>query len=143
MNQTKELPRGLRNNNPLNIRKSSTAWQGKVENGTDPDFEQFSDVFYGCRAALVNLRTHIQQDKHRLIRTTVEREIARWAPPNENDLKAYVKYVCDLVLMKPNDVLDFSKPNIICPFLCAMARFENGGSADVKYHWFERAYEML
>lgn len=137
------LPRGLRNCNPLNIRRSSTNWIGKIEDGTDPDFEQFRDIFYGCRAALVNLRTHIEQDRRRLIRTTVEREIARWAPPHENDVKAYVNFVCKLVKMQPTDMLEFRKKNIICPFLWAMARFENGLNAEVHLYWFERAYEMV
>ena len=49
------LPRGLRNNNPLNIRRSSQPWRGKVANPTDKDFEQFISMEDGLRAAFVIL----------------------------------------------------------------------------------------
>ena len=36
-----ELPRGLRNNNPLNIRRNSDVFQGEVNPGRDKEFKQF------------------------------------------------------------------------------------------------------
>ena len=136
------IPRGLRNNNPLNIRKSSTKWQGEIQ-GDDASFCTFSDIFWGCRAAIKNLITHVQQDKRRLIRTTIEREVTRWAPSSENNTSAYLNWVCDYIKLPPTTIIMPNDKNLICMLLHAMARYENGLSAEVHYYWFERAYEML
>ena len=45
------MTRGLRNNNPLNIRKNSTKWQGLSATQTDKSFFQFTSMAYGYRAA--------------------------------------------------------------------------------------------
>ena len=137
-----EIPRGLRNNNPLNIKKSSTAWQGKVE-GKDENFETFRDIFWGCRAAIINLRTHLEQDRHCLIRTTIAREIRKWAPDSENNTQAYINYVVENMKVPADTKLKFSDKNTVCCLLYWMARYENGRDADVHLYWFERAYEMV
>ena len=41
------LPRGLRNNNPLNIRRSKDQWQGLRAQQTDASFCQFESLEYG------------------------------------------------------------------------------------------------
>ena len=43
--------RGLRNNNPLNIRCSADRWQGMATTQTDKSFVQFETMGYGYRAA--------------------------------------------------------------------------------------------
>ena len=47
-------PRGIRNNNPGNLRISGNAWQGKIptSQNTDGAFEQFSYYVYGVRAMI-------------------------------------------------------------------------------------------
>ena len=47
-------PRGYRNNNPLNIRRTETRWQGQVD-GDDKEFCSFASPVYGWRAALIIL----------------------------------------------------------------------------------------
>lgn len=136
------LPRSIRNNNPLNIRKSPTKWQGEID-GTDPDFCTFINMLYGCRAALVNLRTHIDQDRRKCIRTTVKREIERWAPPSENHTKNYIDFVCQHTYLKEHTVLDFSNKNLICVFLYYMAIYECGDKELLHFYYFERAFDML
>lgn len=49
---------GLRNNNPLNIRKTKEVWVGEKVPLADPNFKQFESVEYGHRAAFVNLGTY-------------------------------------------------------------------------------------
>ena len=47
------LPRGIRNNNPLNIRLNpENRWQGRVspKHNSDGAFEQFQDPIMGLRA---------------------------------------------------------------------------------------------
>lgn len=45
------MTRGLRNNNPLNIRRNNTKWQGLSVTQTDKSFFQFKTMAYGYRAA--------------------------------------------------------------------------------------------
>ena len=89
-------PRGLRNNNPLNIRKTTTKWQGQVEhlNGrTDKAFCQFRDLKYGYRAAAKLLLNY--QTIHGC--RTIRQIINRWAPPVENNTGMYVHRVVESI----------------------------------------------
>lgn len=85
-------PRGIRNNNPLNIRRHSSKWLGEVDslNGKrDTAFCQFSSLAYGYRACAKLLQTY--QTKYKLY--VLDKIIGRWAPPNENNTRAYTTRV--------------------------------------------------
>ena len=57
--EKKTAPRGLRNNNPLNIRKNNkTNWIGQCNKQEDRAFVQFRSMPYGYRAAFKVL--HVQ-----------------------------------------------------------------------------------
>ena len=86
--------RGLRNNNPGNLEKSSTiSWDGQVSElpgiPDEPRFCQFSNVDYGIRAIFRILKTY--REKYGL--DTIEGIINRYAPPGENDTNAYINAV--------------------------------------------------
>ena len=49
------IPRGIRNNNPLNIERSKSKWQGLAEHQRDPRFAQFKSMTWGIRAAFNNV----------------------------------------------------------------------------------------
>ena len=51
-------PRGMRNNNPLNIRHSASRWQGVRAEQTDTAFVQFVSMAMGYRAAWRTLETY-------------------------------------------------------------------------------------
>lgn len=74
------MTRGLRNNNPLNIRKGSN-WKGLSKVQSDKKFCQFDDIVYGVRAALVVLRTY--HYKHRLY--SLIDVISRFAPSSDGN----------------------------------------------------------
>lgn len=81
--------RGIRNNNPANIRRGC-AWKGLAEKQTDKDFCQFTTMPLGVRALLVTLRTYVT--KYHL--HTVREIITRWAPPSDgNDTERYIEFV--------------------------------------------------
>lgn len=80
------VARGLRNNNPGNIRKGRDVWQGMAKVQADPDFVTFIDPVYGLRALAVVLKNY--RAKYGL--NTVAGIIGRWAPETENDTGAYV-----------------------------------------------------
>ena len=56
------LSRGLRNNNPLNIRHSADKWEGTRIVQTDKSFVQFTSMAYGYRAAGGFGRSHDSAD---------------------------------------------------------------------------------
>ena len=81
-------PRGIRNNNPLNIRIGNN-WQGETSADGDGEFEQFNSPEMGIRAAARLLKNY--RDIHGL--KTIEEIISRWAPVSENNTAAYIASV--------------------------------------------------
>ena len=130
-------PRGIRNNNPLNIRISTNCWRGKITPSTDPAFEQFQNMTLGIRAAMVCIRTYIK--KYRL--TTPQAIISRWAPESENNVKAYVKSACEKACLSPAEPIRFAEKNKVCRLLWGMAYVECGQT--LSFQLFENAYALV
>ena len=117
MTKTK-LPRGLRNNNPLNIRHSASRWQGARVEQTDKAFVQFTSMTMGYRAAWRILETYYKQFEAQHKPFTPRNIIYRWAPPNENDSEAYLRRVCHLTNLAGNEAL-------VRPSSCRVQSTEN------------------
>lgn len=115
------IPRGIRNNNPLNIRVGNV-WLGEVKNPTDPHFEQFNSMEYGLRAGFVLLRRYIRHYK----RQTIEDIISSWAPSNENNTRAYIDTVVKVSGIHRNEILHYSNKDAMCKLVDAMCFVENG-----------------
>lgn len=116
-------PRGIRNNNPLNIRKSSVAWQGKIAHGTDKDFEQFISLEYGIRAGMINIRTYLIRDRLQ----NICQIIAKWAPSSDgNNVEAYIDAVCKKATITRAQIIKYNDKNTICRIVWAMAYVECG-----------------
>lgn len=113
--------RGLRNNNPGNIRISDTPWKGKLAASKDPEFETFDTPVDGIRAIARLLMTYF--DEYGL--NTVTSIITRWAPPNENNTHAYIRAVCESSGYEPDAVLTLSA-DTLCKLVPAIIRQENG-----------------
>lgn len=123
MSTNPNLPRGYRNNNPLNIRYSFwNAWKGKVLPNQDGTFEQFNDMAYGYRAALSLLRTYIKKYGC----NTVAKIISRWAPENENNTQAYIQHVCEIANLLPNMAVLPNDRDTLTKMAYAMSIIENG-----------------
>lgn len=123
-------PRGIRNNNPLNIRRSADRWQGAATTQTDKNFVQFESMAYGYRAAWRLMQTYYRRLRRQKKRFTVENIIARWAPPNENDTMAYTRTVLMLSglggnenLLPPQNVQGYGR---LARLMEAMTVMENG-----------------
>ncbi len=91
-----KTPRGIRNNNPLNIRHSADQWQGACEEQKDKSFVQFKSMAYGYRAAWKTLQSYYNRFCMKSQPFTVRNIIGRWAPPNENDTESYIRSVLSL-----------------------------------------------
>ena len=87
------MTRGIRNNNPLNIRHSADQWQGARAQQTDPSFVQFESMVYGYRAAWKVLETYWNHFTGHGLAFNVRTIISRWAPPKENDTENYIRTV--------------------------------------------------
>ena len=120
MNEKKDVPRGLRNNNPGNIRHSSTKWRGEIK-GSDPAFKSFKEMKDGYRALMKLLKTYYC--KYSL--TSINGIVNRWAPPHENDTKAYIFFVATRTGYPSNQPLPFDKEHI-SKLASAISRMENG-----------------
>lgn len=114
-------PRGIRNNNPGNIRHGDK-WHGLADKQTDASFCVFKAPEWGLRALVKILRNY--QTKHGL--KTVESIINRFAPQIENDTSSYILSVCQVLDVKPRDVIDVFEPGIMINLLKAVIRHENG-----------------
>lgn len=118
---TKQLPRGIRNNNPMNIRHGND-WQGEIL-GNDPAFESFKSPEYGIRAGCVLFMNY--QKKYKL--DSIRGLIGRWAPPNENDTEAYVKAVArECGTGTDTQVMLSANLEFFVNFVTAVIRHENG-----------------
>lgn len=115
------VPRGIRNNNPLNIRIGNV-WLGEEPNPTDPDFEQFISMFYGLRAGFIILRRYIRHYH----RTTIPQVIHAWAPSSENNTTKYIDTVCQVSGIAIDEQLDFSNADQMVRLVDAMIYVECG-----------------
>jgi len=114
------LTRGIRNNNPGNIKiNKANNWQGKI-NSTDKEFEQFINVAMGLRALLITLRTY--QNKHGL--KTIRQIITRWAPGSENNTEKYITAVAGFMSVAPNSEVDLSSKSTLISLAQAIVKHE-------------------
>ncbi len=117
-------PRGIRDNNPGNIRRSDIQWQGQLtqaqveaNGGTwDPTFIQFSDPAYGVRAIGHVLQSYLARGL-----ATVNSIIRTYSATDDD---AYVANVAAALGVGPDDVIDV---NARLPDLAtAIIQQENG-----------------
>ena len=128
------MTRGLRNCNPLNIRRvAGTRWKGQRAEQTDRSFVQFESLEYGIRAAFCLLETYRRKYKA----VCIEDIINRWAPPSENDTRKYVETVCRLTGFGGKERLEESQ---LPALVCAMAFVECG--APISKETINKAYSL-
>ncbi len=128
------MSRGLRNNNPGNIRNSPTKWQGEKTPSTDAAFKQFISMAYGYRAMLKLLQNYSKLNGCRTIRQMIN----RWAPPCENHTDNYIRSVSQGAGISEDAPVNVNDRNLMCRIAAAMSRVENGvpaNMADVNAGW--------
>lgn len=131
------MSRGLRNNNPGNIRRSRVRYKGEVRPSRDPDFKEFSTMAYGYRAVFVLLDTY----RSRYGLTTIRQMLNRYAPPTENFTEGYVRFVADYTGVMPDEVIDTRSEKDMIPIVAAMSKIENGVAANIAD--VERGWELF
>ncbi len=131
------LPRGIRNNNPGNIRLSKTKWQGqRVTKLSDKSFVEFVSPTYGVRALMKILLTYYF--KYGL--DTVESILNRYAPPCENATDSYAYHVAKLLGVKRRQRIEVSTHKTLVMLSKAIVLHENGKSPkDTPKYWYEES----
>lgn len=117
-----QLPRGIRNNNPGNLRWGEH-WRGLLPayQRTDPEFCQFIDARYGLRALARLLHTYDGRGLH------TPRQIATmYAPPSENNTEAYAAALAEECHVGVDDALNMHDPAVIEALMRGIIRHENG-----------------
>jgi len=136
-----EYPRGIRNNNPGNLRISSSAWRGKLsrERNTDGAFEQFYFFENGIRAMIKLIRNYIDSGKN-----TIRKIIASYAPSSDpgNNESVYISTVVNASGIGADVVLDKEDKERIRLIIKGMAKQENGGDYITDEH-FNYAWSIL
>lgn len=136
------LPRGLRNNNPGNLVRTSIAWEGKIPHSQNPDsyFEQFTHLPYGIRALMRDIISDYEKGKD-----TVTELISEFAPAFENNTAAYINTVAIYTGLGANEQINgLTKPVLIG--LCkAIVLVENGAGFNqyVTNTEYEQAFAIL
>lgn len=131
----KQIPRGIRNNNPLNIRIGNT-WLGEVDHPTETQFEQFVSMEFGLRAAFLILRRYIR----RYHLNTVQLIVSRWAPETENKTQSYINTVANKINIDPTAQIAYEDKETMIKLVAAMCSVENG--QEVSLDKIAKGYDM-
>jgi hypothetical protein len=117
-------PRGLRNNNPLNL--SFAGQEGAVmETHSNPRFARFASMEDGVAASVRQLARYQERGV-----STLAAMVNRWAPPTENDTAAYVQKVARETGIAPDAVVNMRDPELVASLVASMAKVETGRSID-------------
>ena len=98
-------------------------WKGKAINQPDASFVTFEKPEFGIRAMARILLTY--QTKYKL--DTIEEVIHRWAPPFENNTKAYVTAIARATGIKKDDSINLANnQSLFRAIITSIINHENG-----------------
>jgi hypothetical protein len=115
--------RGIRNNNPTNMKDAGIRWDGMT--GVDPDgFLRFASMADGLRAPAKNLRNYGRLDGV----TTVDGVARRWS---KTDQDAYSANLAAWIGVDPHDSIDLEDYATLAALVRGIIRQEDGGAAEL------------
>lgn len=117
-------PRGIRNNNPLNL--EFRPGQPGVT-GSDGRFGRYQSMEDGLFAGAQQVLRWVDRGD-----TTLTALISRWAPPSENNTAAYVQRVARDTGLSATGPINWRDPNVLGSILQSMAHHENGRAVDAE-----------
>lgn len=118
-------PRGIRNNNPGNIRYGDFAKRHGATGADAGGFAIFPSMAKGEAAAQALLGGYMNRGDN-----TIRKIVSRWAPSSENDTNAYINAVSRMTGLSPDGTLSAANIPAISQ---AMFRQENGSKAWAQY----------
>ncbi|MFR9650740.1 MAG: structural protein P5 [Rikenellaceae bacterium] len=116
------VSRGVRNNNPGNIRKGVSRFRGEIFPSQDLEFKQFESAAWGYRAIFLLVKNY---DTLYGI-NTLDGIIRRWAPPCENNTRRYIDVVAQRLNVKSSAYIDWSDREVMIPLAWSISKVENG-----------------
>ena len=125
------MSRGLRNNNPGNIRLGNGRYKGERAESSDSAFRQFESMEWGYRAMFMLLHTYAVKHNCR----TLSQMINRYAPPSENHTENYLRRVAYDTHLSPDEQIDTLNAAVMTAVVAAMSEVENGTKADMATIW--------
>lgn len=132
-----KMSRGLRNNNPGNIRLGSVRYKGERAKSSDSAFRQFESMEWGYRAMFVLLHTYALKHNCHTLRSMIN----RYAPPIENHTENYIRRVAYATHLSPDEVISTTDKGVMTAVVAAMSEVENGVKADMATIW--RGWELF
>lgn len=126
-----KMSRGLRNNNPGNIRLGNFRYKGERAKSSDSAFRQFESVEWGYRAMFVLLHTYATKRGCRTLRAMIN----RYAPPTENFTEGYLRCVTNATHLSPDEPISTTDGAVMTAIVAAMSAVENGIKADMREVW--------
>ncbi len=126
-----KISRGLRNNNPGNIRIGNFRYKGEKARSSDSEFRQFESVEWGYRAMFVLLHTYATKRGCRTLREIIN----RYAPPTENFTDGYIRCVANATHLSPDEPVSTTDGAMMTAIVAAMSAVENGTKADIAAVW--------
>ena len=137
------MSRGLRNNNPGNIRHDRDKWQGEIVPSQDKSFKQFSSMAYGYRALIKLLQNYRKLHN----RQTIAEFINRYAPPCENNTSGYITRVCSEMQVPSTYIPDIDDKATMCAFATFIYDYSPigyiGGVCEVYALWYDFFLKLL
>lgn len=116
----KQLPRGIRNNNPGNLNFAGQAGATK-EGGPNGRFAVFGSMQEGVAALVRQIGLYVKRG-----RNTIRKILEVYAPPGENNTNAYIAAVSKALGIGPDDALDTENAQQVMGLVRAIANHENG-----------------
>ncbi len=118
----RNVPRGIRNNNPGNIEDGSFARSQSGYVGSDGRFARYETPEAGAAAASNLLKSYSSKGIN-----TISGIVNRWAPAaDNNNTGAYIAAVSRATGFAPNQPLDMNDPNVSTKVSQAIFAHENG-----------------
>ena len=120
--QTGAQPRGIRNNNPLNIEAGSFTSGQPGFTGSDGRYAKFETPEHGLAAADKLLVSYASKGIN-----TIGGIVNRWAPPGDNNpTSTYAGFVAKELGVDPDQNINMADPILRRKIALTMAKFENG-----------------
>lgn len=117
----KFMTRGLKVNNPGNIRISGTKYDGEIES-SDSEFKEFTDMEHGYRAIFRLLQHYSLTGLD-----TIRKMISTYAPSSDNNpTDSYIAWVAKHAGIAPDDKVDISDPDLMQKIAAAISYQEQG-----------------
>jgi hypothetical protein len=133
--------KSLQRYNPTNIRyDAENDWIGRLpKNG---QFENFIDNAHAFSATYKILQTY--EKEHFKFQMTVPKMISRWAPPQENDTKSYIRHVLSSTGLSETDIIDTEDLELMKKIIRVMTLHEVGYNSFMSYdEWDEDIEEGI